>query len=99
MLYSQPNINTPFDCYKNPILTVIFYISVFAVQSFHEGPESKSVTVNSTVIFKCVIKNKKGECQWTHNGFALGSERDYSGYDRFSVIGGQSALGTDIIGN
>jgi hypothetical protein len=34
-----------------------------------------------------------------HKTAHLGSERDYSGYDRFSVIGGQSALGTDIIGN
>lgn len=79
------------------IVTVLFINTVFGVQSFFEEPVSQSVTVNSTVIFKCSILNKRGSCQWTQNGFSLGSERDYSGFSRYSVIGGTTRQGNNII--
>ena len=75
-----------------------FVFTVFAVQSFYEEPVSWSHTVNSTVIFKCSIRNKKGELQWTQNGFAIAIDRVYTGNSRYSVIGGQSRQGNDFIG-
>ncbi|CAG2252897.1 unnamed protein product [Mytilus edulis] len=74
------------------IATVLFINTVLSVQTFFEQPRSHNATVNSTVIFKCVIQNKAGEVQWMHDGLSLGSDRDYSGYNRYSVIGGRNGV-------
>lgn len=70
------------------MLTIIS--TVLAEQTFVETPKSTNATVNSTVIFKCVIRDKAGEVQWTKDGVMMGYEREYPGWPRHSVIGGVS---------
>ena len=53
-------------------ITTFFSLSVLAEQAFLETPKSQNVTINTTVILKCVIRDKVGENQWTKDGVALG---------------------------
>ena len=65
-------------------------------QFFISSP--KNVTVNSGEHARliCKVGNMVGKCQWTRNGFALGSDRDMTGYPRY-IMGGTQENDCDLV--
>lgn len=78
----------PFNLYIHIYLwTMYFIFSVLCVQEFYKQPTNQSAVEGSTVVLRCIIKNRVGKVQWTRGGFGLGMKRDLPGFDRYTVIG------------
>ncbi|KAG8232943.1 hypothetical protein J437_LFUL013108 [Ladona fulva] len=59
-----------------------------AEQKFAMQPMDQTAIVNSRVTLPCRIINRVGAPQWTKDDFALGTNRNISGYDdRYAMIG------------
>jgi len=54
-------------------------------QYFVSEPSDVTSMVGDSLKLDCVVKNKKGECQWTKDGFGLGIDPDLPGFQRFSM--------------
>ena len=57
------------------------------VQKFEREPEDQTAVVGETVVMACRVINKSGVLQWTKDDFGLGSDRNLSGFERYSMIG------------
>lgn len=57
------------------------------VQRFEREPEDQTAVVGETVVMACRVLNKGGVLQWTKDDFGLGSDRNLSGFERYSMIG------------
>lgn len=60
---------------------------VHSVQRFEREPEDQTAVVGETVVMACRVLNKGGVLQWTKDDFGLGSDRNLSGFERYSMIG------------
>lgn len=58
-------------------------------QRFEREPEDQTAVVGDTVIMACRVLNKAGVLQWTKDDFGLGSDRNLSGFERYSMIGSE----------
>ena len=58
-----------------------------SVQRFEREPEDQTAVVGETVVMACRVLNKAGVLQWTKDDFGLGSDRNLSGFERYSMIG------------
>lgn len=58
-----------------------------SVQRFEREPEDQTAVVGETVILGCRVLNKAGVLQWTKDDFGLGSDRNLTGFERYSMIG------------
>ncbi|KAJ0170535.1 hypothetical protein K1T71_013906 [Dendrolimus kikuchii] len=56
-------------------------------QRFAMEPQDQSAIVGSRVTLPCRVENKVGTLQWTKDDFGLGTHRNLSGYDRYSMVG------------
>ncbi|CAB4058946.1 Irregular chiasm C-roughest protein [Lepeophtheirus salmonis] len=56
-------------------------------QSFIREPSDQIAIVGEHVTLPCRVVNKKGELQWTRDGFGLGVERNLTGFSRYHMIG------------
>lgn len=56
-------------------------------QRFTIEPENQSATIGSKVQLPCRVVGKLGVLQWTKDDFGLGTDRNLSGYDRYSMVG------------
>lgn len=56
-------------------------------QKFAIEPQDQTAVVNSRVTLPCRVTNKLGTLQWTKDDFGLGTHRNLSGFDRYSMIG------------
>ncbi|XP_023718817.1 irregular chiasm C-roughest protein isoform X2 [Cryptotermes secundus] len=56
-------------------------------QRFAMEPQDQTAIVGSRVTLPCRIINKTGVLQWTKDDFGLGTHRNLSGFDRYSMIG------------
>ncbi|XP_068624377.1 irregular chiasm C-roughest protein-like [Battus philenor] len=56
-------------------------------QRFAMEPQDQSAIVGSRVTLPCRVENKAGTLQWTKDDFGLGTHRNLSGYERYSMIG------------
>lgn len=56
-------------------------------QRFEREPEDQTAVVGETVVMACRVLNKAGVLQWTKDDFGLGSDRNLSGFERYSMIG------------
>ena len=56
-------------------------------QRFEREPEDQTTVVGETVVMACRVLNKSGVLQWTKDDFGLGSDRNLSGFERYSMIG------------
>jgi hypothetical protein len=69
---------------------------VGAEQKFAMEPQDQTAIVGSRVTLPCRVINKTGVLQWTKDDFGLGTHRNLSGFDRYSMIGsdeeGQSII-------
>lgn len=63
--------------YVLPSLSSISYISFLP----------QSAIVGSRVTLPCRVENKAGILQWTKDDFGLGTQRNLTGYERYSMIG------------
>jgi hypothetical protein len=61
--------------------------SLRQVQRFEREPEDQTAVVGETVVMACRVLNKGGVLQWTKDDFGLGSDRNLSGFERYSMIG------------
>ena len=59
------------------------------VQKFVEEPESVSLREGDNVTLACSVENKVGTLQWTRDDFGLGTDRQLSGYNRYSMVGAE----------
>ncbi|KAL5019753.1 hypothetical protein ScPMuIL_002645 [Solemya velum] len=80
-------------------LSCIYFLLVGALgtQEFYKQPVDKSAVLHGNVVLDCSVKNRVGHLQWTRNGFGLGNERDLSGFDRYTMTGGSTMIGSDLI--
>lgn len=62
-------------------------ILAFEEQKFAIEPQDQTAVVGSRVTLPCRVINKSGVLQWTKDDFGLGTHRNLSGYDRYTMIG------------
>jgi len=55
------------------------------MQHFVKQPTDVMATLGETVRLSCQVENKTGECQWTKDGFGLGTDPDLTGFSRYSL--------------
>ncbi|KAJ8920019.1 hypothetical protein NQ315_006550 [Exocentrus adspersus] len=56
-------------------------------QKFAMEPQDQTAVVGSRVTLPCRVIGKSGILQWTKDDFGLGTHRNLSGFDRYSMIG------------
>ncbi|QQP40471.1 Uncharacterized protein FKW44_014517, partial [Caligus rogercresseyi] len=61
--------------------------AAFGEQSFIREPSNQIAIRGEHVTLPCRVVNKKGELQWTRDGFGLGVERNLTGFSRYHMIG------------
>ncbi|XP_030767335.1 irregular chiasm C-roughest protein-like [Sitophilus oryzae] len=60
---------------------------VLSEQKFAMEPQDQTAVVGSRVTLPCRVTGKVGTLQWTKDDFGLGTHRNLSGFDRYSMIG------------
>lgn len=58
-----------------------------AEQKFAMEPQDQTAIVGSRVTLPCRVIDKQGTLQWTKDDFGLGTHRNLSGFERYSMIG------------
>lgn len=61
--------------------------SLSAEQRFAMEPQDQTAVEGTRVTLPCRVINKTGVLQWTKDDFGLGTHRNLSGFDRYSMIG------------
>ncbi|XP_052562384.1 irregular chiasm C-roughest protein-like isoform X1 [Culex pipiens pallens] len=56
-------------------------------QRFAMEPQDQTAVVGSRVSLPCRVMNKSGQLQWTKDDFGLGTHRNLSGFERYSMVG------------
>lgn len=56
-------------------------------QKFAMEPQDQTAVVGSRVTLPCRVIDKSGILQWTKDDFGLGTHRNLSGFDRYTMIG------------
>ncbi|CAH2098740.1 unnamed protein product [Euphydryas editha] len=71
------------------LLSATFFVGChgYMEQRFAMEPQDQSAVVGSRVTLPCRVENKVGSLQWTKDDFGLGTHRNLSGYERYSMIG------------
>jgi len=59
--------------------------SVLSSQRFSEEPQDQTLTAGEEAVLPCRVENMLGECQWTRDGFGLGTGRSLPGFPRYSM--------------
>ncbi|XP_075214168.1 irregular chiasm C-roughest protein-like [Lycorma delicatula] len=56
-------------------------------QKFAIEPQDQTAIVGSRVTLPCRVVNKVGDLQWTKDDFGLGTHRNLTGFERYSMVG------------
>ncbi|KAK2706998.1 hypothetical protein QYM36_014876 [Artemia franciscana] len=56
-------------------------------QRFEREPEDQTAVYGESVVLACRVINKSGQVQWTKDDFGLGTDRELSEFERYSMIG------------
>lgn len=56
-------------------------------QVFAMEPQDQTAIVGSRVTLPCRVIGKQGTLQWTKDDFGLGTHRNLSGFERYSMVG------------
>ncbi|XP_055841276.1 irregular chiasm C-roughest protein [Episyrphus balteatus] len=59
----------------------------FNNQRFAMEPQDQTAVVGARVTLPCRVINKQGTLQWTKDDFGLGTHRNLSGFERYSMVG------------
>lgn len=62
-------------------------VASYKEQKFAMEPQDQTAVVNSRVTLPCRVIGKTGILQWTKDDFGLGTHRNLSGFDRYSMVG------------
>lgn len=57
------------------------------IQRFAMEPQDQTAIVGSRVTLPCRVEGKNGMLQWTKDDFGLGTHRNLSGFERYSMVG------------
>ena len=68
------------------LFTLFLFVQAQQDQSFTIKPVNTNAVLGSTVVLKCAVTAKHGDVQWTHEGTALGYDRQVPGKPRYKVI-------------
>lgn len=72
-------------------VALIFFLATLSVilaeQKFAIEPDDVSAILGTHVILPCRVVSKEGMLQWTKDDFGLGTHRNLSAFDRYSMIG------------
>lgn len=80
-------------------LNVVHWPAVLGGQEFHVQPDPlQSAVQDSTIVLKCIVKNREGQVQWTRGGFGLGTDRSLPEFDRYTIIGRENHLDSNRLG-
>lgn len=60
---------------------------VLREQKFAMEPQDQTAVVGSRVTLPCRVIGKSGILQWTKDDFGLGTHRNLSGFERYSMVG------------
>lgn len=74
------------------VVAVVLLLSTCApvtlgAQRFAMEPQDQTAIVGSRVTLPCRVVTKQGTLQWTKDDFGLGTHRNLSGFDRYSMVG------------
>ncbi|XP_069180504.1 irregular chiasm C-roughest protein-like [Procambarus clarkii] len=76
------------------VLTLVWAVGVVggdqqrkADQAFATMPSHQTAVLGSTAVLPCRVVNRRGQLQWTRDGFGLGTHRGLEGFERYSMIG------------
>lgn len=61
--------------------------NILAEQKFVIEPEDVSVELGTHITLPCRVTSKQGVLQWTKDDFGLGTHRNLSAFERYSMIG------------
>lgn len=83
------------SCYCNHrTLVAVFSICLITTihrvsgdQKFAIEAENVTAVLGSTVVMPCRVVQKQGVLQWTKDDFGLGSDRNLSAFDRYTMTG------------
>lgn len=50
-------------------------------------PQDQTAVIGSRVTLPCRVIDKSGQLQWTKDDFGLGTHRNLSGFERYTMIG------------
>lgn len=56
-------------------------------QKFAMEPQDQTAVIGSRVTLPCRVIDKSGVLQWTKDDFGLGTHRNLSGFERYTMIG------------
>lgn len=79
--------------YKFLLLLLRIGVAVLAAsdtyreQKFAMEPQDQTAVVGSRVTLPCRVIGKSGILQWTKDDFGLGTHRNLSGFERYSMVG------------
>ncbi|KAK5639967.1 hypothetical protein RI129_010778 [Pyrocoelia pectoralis] len=62
-------------------------VAALKEQKFAMEPQDQTAVVNSRVTLPCRVIDKSGTLQWTKDDFGLGTHRNLSGFERYSMVG------------
>ena len=84
---SRCNVSTFIFLILIPLLTSVLFCTVSGDQRFALEPQDRTAIVGETIIMACRVVNKKGNLQWSRDGFGLGTDRELKGYPRYTMTG------------
>lgn len=58
-------------------------------QKFTIEPENQSAKIGSRVLLPCRVVGKLGVLQWTKDDFGLGTHRNLTAFDRYTMVGNE----------
>lgn len=68
---------------------LVGYTAQAANQQFAIEPEDVSAAIGSRVMLPCRVIGKQGVLQWTKDDFGLGTHRNLTAFDRYSMVGSE----------
>jgi len=69
------------------VLPVASAYSFDSEQRFAMEPQDQTAVEGTKVTLPCRVINKMGTLQWTKDDFGLGTHRNLSGFERYTMVG------------
>ena len=78
-----------FDCIVAIVVALIAggFTAQAANQQFAKEPQDISAAIGSKVVLPCQVIGKQGVLQWTKDDFGLGTHRNLTAFDRYTMVG------------
>lgn len=69
------------------IFSLLSFAACLKEQKFAMEPQDQTAVIGSRVTLPCRVIDKSGQLQWTKDDFGLGTHRNLSGFERYTMIG------------